>query len=144
MSFALYPAMFFHVALMVTTAYFLLGGLPLLILAHDVSLDARFVQSFFKVYYRAAFWASLGACLSYALWARWGFALGAGGLCALSIALRQRLLPTMQRIGQQIEAQQAGAVQRFRRVHGTALALNLLQLVLLVWATLQLSWLVAR
>ena len=50
----------------------------------------------------------------------------------------------MQRIGQQIEAQQAGAVQRFRRVHGTALALNLLQLVLLVWATLQLSWLVAR
>ena len=61
LSSALYASFFFTVALLVTTAYFLMGGLPLLTLKHDTPLDARFVQGFFNVYYRAAFWASLGA-----------------------------------------------------------------------------------
>ena len=61
LSSALYASFFFTVALLVTTAYFLMGGLPLLTLKHDTPLDARFVRGFFNVYYRAAFWASLGA-----------------------------------------------------------------------------------
>ena len=60
LSSALYASFFFTVALLVTTAYFLMGGLPLLTLKHDTPLDARFVRGFFDVYYRAAFWASLG------------------------------------------------------------------------------------
>jgi len=70
MSIAIYPAFFFTVVLLVTTAYFLLGGLPLLVLAHDVPLDARFIHSFFNLYYKAAFWAALGAAVSHALWGR--------------------------------------------------------------------------
>ena len=58
LSSALYASFFFTVALLVTTAYFLMGGLPLLTLKHDTPLDARFVRGFFNVYYRAAFWAS--------------------------------------------------------------------------------------
>lgn len=46
MPLALYPALLFTVALLVTTAYFLLGGLPLLVLDHDTSLDARFIRGF--------------------------------------------------------------------------------------------------
>ena len=92
MSSALYASFFFTVALLVTTAYFLMGGLPLLTLKHDTPLDARFVRGFFNVYYRAAFWASLGAFVSYALWGRYPFALGvAANACVVSL-LRKHLL----------------------------------------------------
>ena len=65
---ASYGALVFTVALLAISAYFLIGGLPLLILKHDVPLDARFVRRFFEVYYLAAFWAAAGASVSYALW----------------------------------------------------------------------------
>ena len=42
MSAALIAALIFTVALLVTTAYFLMGSVPLLILKHDTVLDARF------------------------------------------------------------------------------------------------------
>ena len=139
MSFALYPAFFFTVALLVTTAYFLLGGLPLLVLEHDVPLDARFIRGFFNVYYKAAFWTAFGACASYALWGRFGFAAGAGVLAAMAVVLQRRLLSAMQQLGTRIEAKDGEAIPRFRRVHGMALLINLAQLVVLVWGTLQLS-----
>lgn len=139
MAAAVYPAFFFTVVLLVTTAYFLLGGLPLLILQHDVPLDARFVHGFFNVYYKAAFWAALGAAVSYGLWGRLPFALGAAALAVVAVLLRRRLVPAMQQLGSQIEANADGAIARFRRVHGIALLVNLAQLVLLVWSTIQLS-----
>lgn len=136
---ALYPALFFTVAMLVNTGYFLLGGLPLLILRHDEPLDARFVRSFFNVYYQAAFWVALGAAVSYALWGRWAFAVGAAVLAATATLLRRRLLPVMLHLGGQIEAGHAGAVQQFRRIHATALLLNLVQLVVAVWGLIVLS-----
>jgi hypothetical protein len=139
MSSALYPAFFFTVALLVTTAYFLLGGLPLLVLKHDVPHDARFVRGFFNVYYKAAFWTALGACASYALWGRFAFAIGAAALAAVATLLRRYLSSAMEQLGTQIEANEGEAIQRFRRVHVAALLVNLAQLVALVWGTLQLS-----
>ncbi len=82
---ALMPAFFFTVALLVTTAYFLMGGLPLLILQHDTPVDARFIRGFFNLYYRAAFWTSLGACISYGLWGRYAFAVGAAVIAAITL-----------------------------------------------------------
>lgn len=41
---SLYAALFFTVALLVTTTYFIMGGLPLLILDHSTPLDGRFVK----------------------------------------------------------------------------------------------------
>lgn len=136
---ALYGAFFFTVALLVTSAYFLMGGLPLLVLKHDVPLDARFVRGFFRVYYRAAFWTSLGACISYALWGRYPFAVGAALIATLTVVLRQHLLQAMQRLGERIEASDVAAIAAFRRVHAAALAIILVQLVVVVWGTLQLS-----
>ena len=92
MAFAIYPSLFFTVALLVTTAYFLMGGLPLLVLDHDTGLDARFVRGFFNVYYRAAMVTATGAALSYALWGRFAFAAGALALVALALLLRRQLL----------------------------------------------------
>lgn len=144
MSSAIYPALFFTVAMMVNTGYFLLGGLPLLILKHDEPLDARFVRGFFNVYYHAAFWVALGAAVSYALWGRFVFAVGAAVLAAIAIILRRRLLPAMLQVGSQIEAGDASALQRFRRMHATVLALNLVQLVVIVWGLIVLSQALSR
>jgi len=139
MSSAVYPAFVFTVALLLITAYFLLGGLPLLILKHDVPLDAHFIHAFFKVYCKVAFWAAVGACVSYALWGRLGFAAGAVALAAIATLLRKYLLPTMQQLVARIEAKDDEAIQRFRRLHTMALLINVGQLVVLVWGTLQLS-----
>ena len=139
MSSAIHAAFFFTVVLLIATAYFLMGGLPLLILKHDVPLDARFVRGFFNVYYRVAFWASLGACVSYALWGRYAFALGAAANVATTLALKHYLLLAMVQLGARIEASDAAAIGHFRRVHGVALLVNLLQLTAIVWGVLQLS-----
>ena len=139
MSVAIYGAFVFTVALLVTTAYFLMGGLPLLILKHDIPLDARFVRGFFNLYYRAAFWTALGACVSYAMWGRFVFAVGAAVIAAVAILLRRQLVPAMQFLGARIEASDEGAVHRFRRVHAAALLINLTQLVLVVWGLIRLS-----
>lgn len=139
MSSAIYGAFVFTVALLVTTAYFLMGGLPLLILKHDVPLDARFIRGFFNVYYRAAFWTALGACLSYGLWGRYAFAVGAALIMALVTVLRKVLLQAMQRLGDKIETSDPTAIRGFRRVHVAALAINLVQLVLIVWGLIRLS-----
>jgi hypothetical protein len=136
---AVYPAFFFTVALLVVTAYFLLGGLPLLILKHDEPLDALFVCGFFNTYYKAAFWVALGASASYALWARFVFAVGAAAIAVALVLSRRRLLPVMRELGTRIEANDAGAVKRFRRMHATALLANLAQLVVLVSGLIALS-----
>jgi hypothetical protein len=139
MAAAIYPAFVFTVVMLFTTAYFLMGGLPLLVLKHDVPLDARFVRSFFNLYYRAAFWAAVGACASFGLWGRLPFAAGAAALAGVAVLLRKQLVPAMERLGLRIEANDSEAIRSFRRVHGAALLVNVLQLVVLVWGLLQLS-----
>ena len=139
MSLAIYGAFFFTVAMLFTTAYFLLGGLPLLILKHDAPLDARFIRRFFEVYYKAIFWAALGGAASYALWGRIALAVGAAAIAVIATLLRMRFLPVMQKLGTQIEANDDMAIQRFRRMHMAALLINFTLLVVLVWGTFQLS-----
>jgi hypothetical protein len=134
-----YAALFFTVALLVTTAYFLMGGLPLLILTHDTSVDQRFIQRFFDIYYKAAVFASVGAAISYALWGRWGFAAGASAIAGVAVLLRRRILPAMQHLAAQIEANDTSAIRAFRKVHSAALLVNLTQLITLVWGVTRLS-----
>ncbi len=136
---ALFGALFFTVVLLVTTAYFLMGGIPLLVLQHDTPLDAGFVRGFFNVYYKAAVVAALGACISYALWGRLAFAAGAGGIAMMALFLRSRLIPAMQQLGTRIGEEGSAAIRQFRRVHLLALTVNALQLVVLVWSTTRLS-----
>ena len=139
MSYAMYPALFFTVAMLVTTAYFLMGGLPLLILKHDTPVDAGFVRGFFNVYYKAAIGTALGACASYALWGRFGFAIGAAALLLLAFVLRRKLLSAMEHFGTRMQDAGEGAIRGFRRVHLLALSANVVQLAVLVWGTTQLS-----
>ena len=139
MTWGMYGAFVFTVALLVFTAYFLLGGLPLLILKHDVPLDARFIRAFFNVYYKVAFWAAIGAAVSYALWGRVVFAVGAACIAVVVTVLRKRFLLAMEEIGAQIQGSDAQPIRRFRRMHGAALLINVALLVVLVWGTIRLS-----
>lgn len=132
MSIAIYPALLFTVALLVTTAYFLMGGLPLLVLAHDTAVDARIVWGFFSLYYKAAFVTSMGAAVSFAALGRPGFALGAVAFSSTVVLLRKRLLPVMDPLGSQIHTGGSSALRKIRQIQSAALLVNLLQLMLLV------------
>ena len=139
MSAALIAALFFTVALLVVTAYFLMGSLPLLILKHDTPLDSHFVRNFFNVYYLAAMAAASATALSYALAARPAFAAGAAALALLAYLLRRKLIPVMESLGAQIQDGGPAAVAGFRRMHLTAILVNLVQLVVVVASLITLS-----
>lgn len=134
MSAALILALCFTVALLVTTAYFLMGALPLLVLQHDTPLDSSFVRAFFNTYYLAAMFVASGAALSYGLAGRPSFALGAAALLLVAAGLRRRVMAIMDQLREQIQSSGAAAVRRFRRIHVTAMLVNLLQLVVVVWS----------
>jgi hypothetical protein len=139
MIWGMYGAFVFTVALLFFTAYFLLGGLPLLILKHDVPLDARFVRAFFNVYYRVSFWSAVGAAVSYAAWGRVVFAAGAALIAVVVTLLRKHFLQAMEEVGAQIAGSDTEPIRRFRRMHGAALLMNVALLVVLVWGTIRLS-----
>lgn len=139
MSAAMFAALFFTVALLVTTAYFIMGSIPLLVLKHDTPLDARFVRGFFNIYYRAAFVTAAATAISFAFAGRPGLAVGAAALALIAIALRKKVIPKMDALGAQIQSNYMDAIPGFRRTHITAILINLAQLVAIVWSLIALS-----
>ena len=138
--FSIYASLFFTVAMLVTTTYFIMGGLPLLILDHDTPLDGRFIRRFFEIYCSLAFVAALGATLSYALAGWYGYALGTACIVGIVSVYRRTLLPAMERLTGQIQGKDPQAIRRFRLTHSLALLVNLAQLVVLVWGVVKLSF----
>ena len=136
---AMYAALFFTVALLVTTAYFLMSSVPLLILKHDTPLDSRFVRGFFNTYYLAAMFTATGTSLSYAFAGRSAFAIGAAALAILAAILRAKVIGKMDLLRARIQADHAGAIPGFRKTHLTAILINLVQLVIIVWSLTSLS-----
>jgi hypothetical protein len=139
MSAALIAALFFTVALLVVTAYFLLGSVPLLILQHDTPMDSRFVRGFFNTYYLAAMFTASATAVSYAFAGRLIFAGGAAALALLATTLRWKVIPKMDALRAQIPAGETDAIPGFRRIHATAILINLAQLALIVWSLMSLS-----
>ena len=132
-------ALFFTVALLVTTGYFILGSVPLLVLKHDTPLDARFVRGFFTIYYRAATITASAASLSYAVAGRFGFAGGAAALALVAVLLRKQVIPKMDALGAQIESSGSDAIRKFRRMHVTAILINMAQLAIIVTGLIAFS-----
>ncbi|MDI3381732.1 hypothetical protein ACFPPF_19625 [Xenophilus aerolatus] len=139
MSAAIIAALFFTVALLVTTAYFIMGAIPLLILRHDTPLDARFVRGFFNVYYRAAFITASATALSYAVAGHPGVACGAATLALVAVLLRRRVIPSMDALGTRIQGDFMEAIPGFRKLHVWAILINIAQLVAIVWSLIALS-----
>lgn len=134
MSAAMGSALVFTVALLFTKLYFILGSIPLLLLRHDTPQDARFVRSFFNVYYVAAVLTASATSISYGFAGRPALAAGAAALAVLAWVLRQRVLPRMDLFARQIHSNDTSALPGFRRTHGTAIAINVAQLVAIIWS----------
>ena len=139
MTAAMFAALGFTVALLVTTAYFIMGSIPLLILKHDTPLDARFVRGFFNIYYVAAFITATATAISYAVAGRPGLAAGAAALALIAIVLRKKVIPKMDALGEQIQSNYMDAIPGFRRTHITAILINIAQLAAIVWSLIALS-----
>ncbi|CAN7162687.1 hypothetical protein LJR039_000171 [Pseudorhodoferax sp. LjRoot39] len=139
MSAALLVALCCTGALLLTTAYFFLGAVPLLTLQHDTPMDARFVRSFFNTYYLAAMGTAGATALSCALAGRPGFALEAAAIAGLAVLLRRTVLSRMDALRVQVEAGAGDVARAFRRIHGAALLANLAQLVVIVWSLVAAS-----
>lgn len=139
MSAAMFAALFFTVALLVTTAYFIMGSIPLLVLKHDTPLDARFVRGFFNIYYVAAFVTASATALSFATAGRLWIAAGAAVLAAISVVLRRKVIPKMDALGAQIQSNYMDAIPGFRRTHVIAILINIAQLVAIVWSLISLG-----
>lgn len=135
----LIAALIFTVALLVTTAYFIMGSIPLLILKHDTPLDARFVRGFFNLYYKAAFATALATAVCFALAARPAFAFGAAALAAIAMVLRRHIIPKMEQLGSQIQSNDIDAIPGFRKTHATAIVVNIVQLGVIVWSLVALG-----
>ena len=136
---ALFAALFFTVALLVTTAYFIMGSIPLLVLKHDTPLDARFVRGFFNTYYLCAFVTATATAISLASAGRPGLAAGAAVLAVMAIVLRNKIIPKMDALGAQIQSDSMAAIPGFRRTHITAIVINVVQLVAIVWSLIAMS-----
>ena len=139
MSAALIAALFFTVALLVTTADFIMVSLPLLILKHDTPVDSGFVRRFFNTYYLAAMFTAGATSVRYAFAASPIFAAGAVALALLVAILRRKVIPKMDSLRAQIHVTGTDAIPGFRRIHVTAIVVNLVQLVLIVWNLMSLS-----
>lgn len=135
----MFAALCFTVALLVTTAYFIMGSIPLLILKHDTPLDASFVRGFFNIYYVAAFVTATATALSYAVAGRSGLAAGAAALALMAVVLRRKIIPKMDSLGAQIASDAMDAIPGFRRTHIIAILINIAQLVAIVWSLTTLS-----
>jgi hypothetical protein len=121
-------ALFFTVALLAITAYFLLGSVPLLVLKHDDPVDARFIRSFYITYFKIALIVAVATSASYVVAGRPAFAAGAATIAMLTLVLRGKLIPRMDLLGTQIQANDAVAIPAFRKIHRSAILINLAQL----------------
>jgi hypothetical protein len=139
MSGAIIAALFFTVALLVTTAYFILGSIPLLVLRHDTPLDARFVRGFFNIYYVCAFTTAGATSISYVFAGRPVIATGAAGLALIAAVLRKMVIPKMDSLGAQIQSDYMDAIPGFRKIHIAAILINIVQLAAIVWSLIALS-----
>jgi len=72
------------------------------------------------------------AAASYALAARRSFASGAAAIAALTWVLRGCFIPRMDMLGTQIHANNVVALPAFRKIHKSAILLNLVQLLVIV------------
>lgn len=127
------------VVLLVWMGFFMMGSLPLLILAHDTPLDARFIRGLFNVYYLAVMLTAGAAALCYAWTGRPFFALGMAAIAALAFALRRWIIiPRMDRLRETIPQVEASAL-RFRRLHIVGMMLNVVQLGGVAWSLTRLG-----
>ncbi len=114
-----------YVALLGWMAYFIVGGLPLLILKHEHHVDARFVRGFFDVHYLVLVSIAMIGALSSALSERILMALAIGAIGLIGFTARHLLLARMDQLRSSMTALDAMAKKQFRKLQLTGIILTL-------------------
>lgn len=122
------------VAVLFSMTLFMMSSLPLLILKHDTPMDGRFIQAVFNLYYQAVMLTSVVAACSYALIGQPLVGVGLSLVAALAFGLRRWVTARMEFLRARIEAGEAAAIRKFRQLHGAGMAVNVAQLVSIVWS----------
>ncbi|MEO6292519.1 MAG: hypothetical protein ABIO88_07840, partial [Burkholderiaceae bacterium] len=76
----------------------------------------------------------IAAALSYAWSNRPWFAVGATVIASLSTVLRRTVIAKMDALKAHIHAANVEAIPEFRKTHLTAIAISLVQLVVVLWS----------
>lgn len=114
--------------------YFLLGGLPLLILKHDDASDGRLVRGFIDVHYRVLMGISALGVAAALLNDRRLLAATIATIGTIAFTARRFIVPRMDSLRQTMHASDLPSIRRFRRLHVTGLTLNLVLLSCFVFA----------
>jgi hypothetical protein len=126
------------VALLFWMGISVMAALPLLVLRHDTSSDARFVRGLFNVTYRAVIVLALVAAVAYA---NAGFWVNVARLLVLAVGdalVRRWLLSRMDRLRLAGEADAGFDKRGFRRLHLTGIAINACQIIVPVLGLMNL------
>jgi hypothetical protein len=126
-------ALFSTIPLLMCMGYFFMGSLPLLVLKHDTPMDSRFIRGFFNTYYIAVVCAAAVPAISYALVGQLAFSAGMVAIATLALFLRKVLLSHMDVLRIRIERADSNAITDFRHIHIAGMAINFVQLAVLVW-----------
>ncbi len=126
-------ALFSTIPLLMCMGYFFMGSLPLLVLKHDTPMDSRFIRGFFNTYYVAVLCAATVPMISFALVGQAAFSVCMAAIAVLAHLLRKKVLPYMDELRLRIESAESTAIADFRRIHIVGMALNFVQLAVLVW-----------
>ena len=104
--------------------YFLLGGLPLLILKYDDPSDSRLVRGFFDVHYKALMTIAVFGALSAAFSDRRLLAVAIGCIVVAGFTARRVIVSRMDQLRKTMSATDAAAIRSFRRLHINGMVLN--------------------
>ncbi len=126
-------ALFSTIPLLMCMGYFFMGSLPLLVLKHDTPMDSRFIRGFFNTYYVAVLCTASIPTISFALFGQLAFSVCMAAIAALALFLRKTLLRYMDELRRRIEGADSSAIIDFRRIHIVGMAVNFVQLAVLVW-----------
>lgn len=127
------------VLLLMSLAFSVLSSTMLLLLKHDVAMDARVVRQVFHYCYRLVAIMAVAATLAFAFAGRPLLSAGAGCIAFLALALHRVMLTRMDVLRITMHDGDRAAVSRFRKLHVTGIALNLTQLAALIWAMTQVT-----
>lgn len=121
------------VLLLMSLGFSVLGSTMLLLLKHDASMDSRVVRQVFHYCYRLVTIMAVAATLAFAFAGRPWLSAGAGCIAFLALALHRVLLTRMDVLRITMHDGDRSAVNRFRKLHVTGIALNLTQLAAFIF-----------
>lgn len=116
-------------ALLAWMLYFMLGSLPLLILKHDDASDSQLVRGFFNVHYLVLMSIASIGTLSAIIADRRFLAASIACIALIGFTARKLIVARMDQLRSTLSATNTPAIQKFRKLHITGLALNLCLLI---------------